>query len=234
MRSQTLERICIKTICCSINNLANFIEHTSLPLSLTKNVEKKYSSYKWDILNEQAANGPFADLQFVDYYKLMPISMRNTVLSAEDDDHEYGYDEMCIWVTYYKINNYKINVCKDCFKIFKSAHKKHNLALSVVFQRYHYVYDSDFILRDIYQSKYYWCQSCFESVLFVVKDIESCTHPLHVSPKNHRFIGSDDSESDIDNFKGYYIHSMHDLTLRMKNIILFSFIIANVNSFPFF
>ncbi|CAG9827106.1 unnamed protein product [Diabrotica balteata] len=121
---------------------ANFIKYSPLPWILTKTIANNYSDYKWNILNEQAPNGPFADIQFVDCSNIMSPRMRNAVLSANESDHGYDDDnEKCVWNYFYRITNYNINVCKNCFKKFNLAHKLHKKSLRTVFEHYHIVFE---------------------------------------------------------------------------------------------
>lgn len=199
-----LSEQCIKTICENTTNIMTFLSSTPLPWCLTKEIVKKYSNYRWDYLNKVA----FSDqsrhlkcLEFIPCDKAIPSSLRNAVLATDG----WGCDvfeesQYCIWVNRYVIERFNLLLCKSCYDILKVVQKKVKKSMLIVNDHYHDIRATDDIVNDLYQNKFYWCQSCYDEVLFEVKDETSCNLTLHPSrvaePKIVRFRGRYDSDID--------------------------------------
>lgn len=130
MPPQSLSELCIKTTCENIENIVEFLNCSPLPWTLTKEVVKKYSNYRWHYINQIALKDESRHLkclEFIHLDKIIPMSLRNAILATsgwEVDVFDEDVDHYCVWVNYYNVKHFNLVICKSCFDTIKSAQKK--------------------------------------------------------------------------------------------------------------
>lgn len=176
---KSLKELCIKKTCERINRLSLFVFSSPLPWSLTMEIIRNYSMYKWkeinrDIWNEEN-NIDLIDFEYIS--ETSPI-LRSALLSTDNFELVASSDYYCVWTHYYEIDNFNIKLCDGCFRIFKEILKEKNVQFSYTFQHFHESFRAS-NLDVLYHRRSSWCQNSFNSLLFELKDKYDCDQELH-------------------------------------------------------
>ncbi|XP_060522028.1 uncharacterized protein LOC132699380 [Cylas formicarius] len=194
VKQLTLESLCIITICENIRCSADFLLESPLPWKLTILIFKYYSKYRWKYLKQlalQSDGNSLLNLEFILLNKRFGSSYRNSILATPTIDFD-GESAYCLWVSYYRIKYSEILVCKSCHFIFQLVKKFKKKNFRLLLDHYHLQLDIN-NLNDVYHDKQFWCQSCFEEVLFTVETEDECNLMLHDERKYGKKLRFSDS-----------------------------------------
>lgn len=194
--SSTLEQLCLKKICESIEKLSQLlmpISFSNLPWSTIEKIVKNYATYRWAYLIKQAEINiendiSITDLEEVEFAEEIRPEMRHLVISNSNWEDVFQYDVYCVWVNYYEIKQFNLRLCKSCYKFFSGILVEINKSILIVHKHYHFmVYAHN--LHQLYQSKRFWCQNKFCELLFSLMERTECEESLHeVVNKKMRFV----------------------------------------------
>lgn len=202
MNAKSLKQLCVKTICENIaTKLSTFIIASPLPWKLTEKVIENYSTYKWEHIIKQGADGPKSrfsvSLGCIVSTEERTAHHRNSSLCANGIEIFPENNKYCMWMNYYRVDKYNLHLCYKCLKYFQVAMDFKNKSFLAIRDHFHYVIGAEEIT---YNDVFYWCQNCFERILFQLKDQDSCEWDLHHTSWGQvkRFNESSDSDSDFE------------------------------------
>ncbi|XP_066157712.1 uncharacterized protein [Euwallacea fornicatus] len=170
----SLKNLCIKSICQYSLNATEFTLESELPWILTNQILGNYFKYKWEYSKERASSS----IQMVDE-DIRCFSLIYLFILDKDMPIKFE-DKYCLWMNYYKIYNVNMIVCKDCYsniKIFNRRYSIHKLRTRN--QHFHISRFSRDLIEKVYQNKSFWCQSCFQRVLFLIMSENDCNEEIH-------------------------------------------------------
>jgi len=211
----SLRALCIKSICEKTPDAITFVLELPLPGTLIQEIMSNYANYRWKFINEVAytcvsESDCFYFNELFDYWNpKVRTSCRDVLLAAPDCSMTFLkiQDKYWLCVNYYRIVGFNMIVCKSCYDMLKTYSVYREKIISVRKNHFNVVIYSRDMVRQVYQNNEYWCQNCFQTVLFtIIKSEDHCNWDLFK-------MSGHDSDSDDEDVKRFIETYYSDLEM---------------------